>query len=208
MDELSVPETAIPRLDSLLINLTLEDMLYLRNRIDSIIADRPRLENFPVEIIRNILSSLDYDAYLCCTRTSKGWRDTWTHKDLWTDVLKYFFPGLQELYPNETSHGLYSMARQTHLKWRQPQYSYTWKPWSSITPEGLTRTVTYPFLYNKGKFVWQQGPFTFNVGNFGIEQWQQFVPPRAVMQGDKYQAAATSDQLLVLYMVAGQMGTV
>ncbi|WZH39224.1 F-box domain-containing protein [Fusarium acuminatum] len=208
MDQLSVPETAIPRLDSLLINLTLEDMLYLRNRIDSIIADRPRLENFPVEIIRNILSNLDYDAYICCTRTSKGWRDAWTQKDLWTDVLKYFFPGLQELYPNETSHGLYSMARQTHLKWRQPHYSYTWKPWSSITPEGLTRSVPYPFLYNKGKFVWQQGPFTFNVGNFGTDRWQQFVPPRAVIQGDKYQAAATSDQLLVLYRVDGQMGIV
>ncbi|CAJ0552670.1 Ff.00g007480.m01.CDS01 [Fusarium sp. VM40] len=208
MDQPSVPETAIPRLDNLLIVLTREDMIYLRNRIDSILADGPRLEKLPVEIITNILFYLDYDAYLCCTRTSKEWRNIWTQKDLRTDVLKYFFPGLRELYPNESSHGLYSRGRQMHLKWRQPHFSYTWKPWSSITPEGLARRVPYPFLYNKGKFVWQQGPFTFNVGNFCTDQWRQFVPPRAVIQGERYQAAATSDMLLVLYMVNGQTNTV
>ncbi|KAF5676623.1 hypothetical protein FHETE_2119 [Fusarium heterosporum] len=202
------PVIAIPRLDSLLSNLTLADLLYLRSRIDGLIANVPRLDDFPVEIIRNILSNLDYDTYLSCTRTSKGWRNIWTHKDVWIDVLNHFFPGLRELYPNETSYNLYSNARLLHLKWRQPYCDYTWKPWSSITPEGSPQTVAYPFLYNKSKFVWQQGPYTFNVGNFVTGQWQQFIPPGAVMRGDRHQAAAVSDQLLILYMVAREIGTV
>ncbi|KAF5001788.1 hypothetical protein FGRMN_763 [Fusarium graminum] len=202
------PVTAIPRLDSLLLGLTLADLLYLRSRIDGLIANVPRLDDFPIEIIRNILSNLDYDAYLNCTRTSKGWRNAWTHKDVWIDVLNYFFPGLRELYPHETAYSLYSNARQLHLKWRQPYCDYTWKPWSSISPGVSPRTVAYPFLYNKGKFVWQHGPYTFNVGSFVTGQWQQLIQPGAAMRGDRYQAAAVSDKLLVVYMVTREIGTV
>ncbi|KAF4448498.1 hypothetical protein F53441_8084 [Fusarium austroafricanum] len=208
-----LPSPRKERLDRLFDDLSPWDILYLRQKVRDANITLAGLQDLPQELIYSILSYLEFDDYRCCIWTCKKWNATWTQEAVITQALRHFFPGLQIRYPETSPQDLYSAQLKLHLKWRQPHSKSTWIPWNlescpfftdlpEVAGTGAESVdAPRPFLYNKGKLVWQPSPRTFIVDDLRTRQRLRFVPPGSAMTGEKYQTAALSDQLLVLLEV-------
>jgi len=193
-------------LDTLFASLSPFDILYLRKKISETTIVLAGLEKLPPEMVCEILKYFDFDDYRTCLAVSKSWKAKFGQRETMAQALHNFFPGLVPMNPKDHPQKLFSLELNKHLKWMHPHDSRTWTPWDLSTNHFFSRQsasvhskgVPWPFLYNKGRLVWQLSTRIIIVDDIRKANRERFSPLASAMRGGRFQAAAISDQFLIL----------
>ncbi|EXK93436.1 hypothetical protein FOQG_04726 [Fusarium oxysporum f. sp. raphani 54005] len=193
-------------LDTLFASLSPFDILYLRKKISETTIVLAGLEKLPPEMVCEILKYFDFDDYRACLAVSKSWKAKFGQRETMAQALHNFFPGLVPMNPKDHPQKLFSLELNKHLKWMHPHDSRTWTPWDLSTNHFFSRQsasvhskgVPWPFLYNKGRLVWQLSTRIIIVDDIRKANRERFSPLASAMRGGRFQAAAISDQFLIL----------
>ncbi|KAF9780405.1 hypothetical protein IL306_000059 [Fusarium sp. DS 682] len=211
-----LPQSRQDELDRLLADLSPYDLLYLRKKIAETTITLAGLEKLPPEMVWEIISNLEFDDYRACLAVSKSWKAKFGQKETMTQALHHFFPGLVPMHPDDHPQKLYSLEVQKYLRWRRVYHSQTWTPWdlsvshffSRSTAAAHSTDVPWPFLYNKGKLVWQLSTRIIIVDDIRTANRQRFSPLASAMRGGRYQAAAVSNHFLILLDLKQGLNTI